>query len=217
MSSCVLGRRPSLSVGRELLLLAARCCCSSRAPPQPAAGDTTQPERHEHNTHTRTLVTMSAATIDLAQLLGDSLVTKDGKFPVANLAGKVVALYFSAHWCQTHTHGHTHGTGTEALDTRVAGGSRLAAARAAVDTSTRSSCPLGPPADSRAPSCSSVRPAVPRLHSVAHRGVQGRQGEEPELRGPDLERPARKEERAPARVVAHSSLASSSPPFSVLS
>lgn len=36
----------------------------------------------------------------IVKLLGDKLQAKTGKFNTAKLQAKVVALYFSAHWCQ---------------------------------------------------------------------------------------------------------------------
>lgn len=36
---------------------------------------------------------------EVASLLGSKLAMKTGKFPTASLKAKVVALYFSAHWC----------------------------------------------------------------------------------------------------------------------
>lgn len=43
------------------------------------------------------------ATLDLVQLLGDSLLSNEGsggfkRTPSADLRGKVVGVYFSAHW-----------------------------------------------------------------------------------------------------------------------
>jgi hypothetical protein len=44
---------------------------------------------------------MAAASFDLHSLLGaDSLVLGSAPFPIASLEGKVVAFYFSAHWCR---------------------------------------------------------------------------------------------------------------------
>lgn len=43
-----------------------------------------------------------ASSFDVQKLFGDSLVLKGAKFDTASLAGKVVAIYFSAHWSVEH-------------------------------------------------------------------------------------------------------------------
>ena len=49
--------------------------------------------------------TGAAISPQLLELLGPELLTKDGKVPTATaLAGKSVALYFSAHWCPPCRH-----------------------------------------------------------------------------------------------------------------
>ena len=42
---------------------------------------------------------MAAATYDIASLFDGKLQLKGADVPVSSLAGKVVAVYFSAHWC----------------------------------------------------------------------------------------------------------------------
>lgn len=71
--------------------------CSAKPPPATADGLTgsTNPEKN----------TASAGETSpaLIQLLGDSLITKDGLQKTADISSlkgcKAVAIYFSAHWC----------------------------------------------------------------------------------------------------------------------
>lgn len=77
------------------------------------------------------------SAIDVVGLVGNSVQSKSGDFNAESLRGKVVAFYFSAHWCSSLSQQQQHATLIEGgqaaahahFDTLLPVGQALLAAR----------------------------------------------------------------------------------------